>query len=97
MITTLITIVMAPISGDRPPQRGVVEQYAEFWGVNVHFRGLAGRLEPDSLHFSSLKAGRAPSRGPRNALWHPLHGPRIRELADRRPRDGKLGPSSPPF
>jgi hypothetical protein len=97
VITSLITIVMAPISGDRPPQREVGEQYAEFWGVKVHFRGLAGRLEPDSLHFLALKTGRAPSRAPRNALWHPLQGPRIRELADGRPRDGEFGPSSPPF
>lgn len=75
----------------------VVGRYAEFRGVNVHFWGPAGRLEPDSLPFSSLEAGRAPSSKPRNALWHPLRCFRIRELADGDPRDSKLGPSSPPF
>jgi hypothetical protein len=76
---------------------GVGEQYAEFWGVNLQFWRPAGRLEPDSLLFSSLEGGRAPSSRPRNALWHPLRCFRIRELADGYPRGSKLGPSSPPF
>jgi hypothetical protein len=76
---------------------GVEGQYAEFQGVNVHFWGLADRLEPDSLPFSSLEADRAPSSRPRNALWHPLRCFRIRELANGDPRDSKLRSPSPPF
>ena len=97
MITTLITIVMAPISAIDLFSGGVGEQYAEFRGGESSVLGLAGRLEPDSLPFSSLEAGRAPSSRPRNALWHPLRRFRIRELANGDPRDSKLRPSSPHF
>lgn len=97
MITIVITISEREFPAIDIRNEGVVEQYAEFRGVNLQFWGLAGRLEPDSLHFSSLEAGRAPSSRPRNALWHPLRCFRIRELADGDPRDSKLRPSSPPL
>jgi hypothetical protein len=97
VITTLITIIARQFPAIDLLNGGVVEQYAEFRGVNVHFWGLAGRLEPDSLLFSSLEAGRAPSSRPRNALWRPLRCFRIRELANGDPRDSKFRSQSPPF
>jgi hypothetical protein len=74
---------------------GVDGQCADFRGNMSRFSRMTGRLEAGLLHFSPLNMARAPSSGPRNALWRPLPGLRIRELADEVLLDGKFRPSSP--